>query len=256
MTQDLSTKVVAITGAGAGIGKACAIRFAKAGFNVLVTDLSESAADSTCKIIEDNGGNAVSFQADVSSEQDCHSFAEAALKTWGRIDTLVANAGVQDGGSLLEADESDWEKILGVNLKGAAWSCKAVLPNMIENQSGTIVINSSLNALFGNPGMAIYDMSKAGTLGLMRSLAVEYGGQGIRVNAVCPGATITDFHINRMAKEGISAEQLREMTKGYGLLGRAAEPVEIANVMYFLGSDESSFITGQAIVADGGFSVT
>jgi len=91
---------------------------------------------------------------------------------------------------------------------------------------------------------------------LMRSLAVEYGEQGIRVNAVCPGATITDFHINRVAKEGISAGQLREMTKGYGLLGRAAEPVEIANVMYFLGSDESSFITGQAIVADGGFSVT
>ena len=256
MTQDSSIKVVAITGAGAGIGKACAIRFAKAGFNVLVTDLSESAAHSTCKIIEDNGGNAVGCQADVSSEQDCHSFAETALKTWGRIDTLVANAGVQDGGSLLDADDSDWKKILGVNLKGAAWSCKAVLPNMIENQSGTIVINSSLNALFGNPGMAIYDMSKAGTLGLMRSLAVEYGGQGIRVNAVCPGATITDFHINRMAKEGVSAEQLREMTKGYGLLGRAAEPVEIANVMYFLGSDESSFITGQAIVADAGFSVT
>lgn len=256
MTQDSSIKVVVITGAGAGIGKACAIRFAKAGFNVLVTDLSESAADHTCKIIKDNGGNSVSCQADVSLEQNCHSFAETALKTWGRIDTLVANAGVQDGGSLLDADDSDWEKILGVNLKGAAWSCKAVLPNMIENQSGTIVINSSLNALFGNPGMAIYDMSKAGTLGLMRSLAVEYGNQGIRVNAVCPGATITDFHINRMAKERISVEKLRQMTKGYGLLGRAAEPVEIANVMYFLGSDESSFITGQAVVADGGFSVT
>jgi meso-butanediol dehydrogenase/(S,S)-butanediol dehydrogenase/diacetyl reductase len=256
MKQHQAKKVVIITGAGAGIGKACAVRFAKAGFNVLVTDLSESAAQSTCKIIEDNGGTAVACRADVSSEKDCHGFAETALKAWGRIDTLVANAGVQDGGSLLDADESDWEKILGVNLKGAAWSCKAVLPNMIENQSGTIVINSSLNALFGNPGMAIYDMSKAGTLGLMRSLAVEYGDQGIRVNAVCPGATITDFHINRMAKEGISAEQLREMTKGYGLLGRAAEPEEIANIMYFFGSDESSFITGQAIVADGGFSVT
>jgi 2-hydroxycyclohexanecarboxyl-CoA dehydrogenase len=222
----------------------------------LVADISGTAVDSTCKIIADNGGKAAGCQADVSSEKDCQTFAETALQTWGRIDTLVANAGVQDGGSLLDTNESDWEKILGINLKGAAYSCKAVLPNMIENQGGTIVINSSLNALFGNPGMAIYDMSKAGTLGLMRSLAVEYGDQGIRVNAVCPGATITDFHINRMAKEGISVEQLREMTKGYGLLGRAAEPVEIANVMYFLGSDESSFMTGQAIVADGGFSVT
>jgi 2-hydroxycyclohexanecarboxyl-CoA dehydrogenase len=256
MTQAPSAKVVVITGAGAGIGKACAMRFAKAGFNVLVADISGTAVDSTCKIIADNGGKAAGCQADVSSEKDCQTFAETALQNWGRIDTLVANAGVQDGGSLLDSNESDWEKILGINLKGAAYSCKAVLPNMIENQGGTIVINSSLNALFGNPGMAIYDMSKAGTLGLMRSLAVEYGDQGIRVNAVCPGATITDFHINRMAKEGISVEQLKEMTKGYGLLGRAAEPMEIANVMYFLGSDESSFMTGQAIVADGGFSVT
>jgi 2-hydroxycyclohexanecarboxyl-CoA dehydrogenase len=256
MEQGPSAKVVVITGAGAGIGKACAMRFANAGFNVLVADISGTAVDSTCKIIADNGGKAAGCQADVSSEKDCQTFAETALQTWGRIDTLVANAGVQDGGSLLDTNESDWEKILGINLKGAAYSCKAVLPNMIENQSGTIVINSSLNALFGNPGMAIYDMSKAGTLGLMRSLAVEYGDQGIRVNAVCPGATITDFHINRMAKEGISVEQLKEMTKGYGLLGRAAEPMEIANVMYFLGSDESSFMTGQAIVADGGFSVT
>ena len=256
MTQKSSMNVAVVTGAGAGIGKACAIRFARAGFNVLVTDLSESSAQSTCEIIESNGGNAVSQQADVSSEQDCQSFAETALGTWGRIDTLVANAGVQDGGSLLESTESDWEKILGVNLKGAAFSCKAVLPHMIDKQCGAIVINSSLNALFGNPGMAVYDMSKAGTLGLMRSLAVEHGKQGIRVNAICPGATITDFHINRMAKEGVSAAQLREMTKGYGLLGRAAEPEEIANIMYFLGSDDSSFITGQAIVADGGFSVT
>lgn len=256
MMQKSSVKVAIVTGAGAGIGKACAIRFARAGFDILVTDISETAARSTCELIEDNGGNAVACQADVSSEQDCRNFAATALKTWGRIDTLVANAGVQDGGSLLDTDESDWEKILGVNLKGTAFSCKAVLPGMIENHGGTIVINSSLNALFGNPGMAIYDMSKAGTLGLMRSLAVEHGKQGIRVNAICPGATITDFHINRMAKEGVSAGQLREMTKGYGLLGRAAEPEEIANIMYFLGSDESSFITGQAIVADGGFSVT
>jgi meso-butanediol dehydrogenase/(S,S)-butanediol dehydrogenase/diacetyl reductase len=104
--------------------------------------------------------------------------------------------------------------------------------------------------------MAIYDMSKAGALALMRNLAVEYGKHGIRVNAVCPGNTITDFHINNMAKKGISVEQLREMTRGYGLLDRAAEPEEIANIMYFLANDESSFITGQAIIADGGFSVT
>jgi len=256
MMQDHSAKVAIITGSGAGIGKACALRFAHAGFNVVVSDVSQATTDSTCKSIEDNGGKAITCQADVSSEKDCQSVSEAALSVWGRIDVLVANAGVQIGGSLLETDEADWEKILGVNLKGVAYSCKAVLPNMMENQSGAIVVNSSINALFGSAGMAIYDMSKAGTLALMRNLAVEYGKHGIRVNAVCPGNTITDFHINNMAKKGISVEQLREMTRGYGLLDRAAEPEEIANVMYFLASDESSFITGQAIIADGGFSVT
>ena len=249
-------KVAIITGSGAGIGKACAVRFAHAGINVVVADLSETAMKSTCKIIEDNGGNAIGCQADVSSEEDCRNVSETALRTWGRIDILVANAGVQIGGGLLEATEADWEKILGVNLKGVAYSCKAVLPSMIENQFGTIVINSSINALFGSAGMAIYDMSKAGTLGLMRSLAVEHGKHGIRVNAVCPGNTMTDFHINKMAEKGIAVEQLREMTRTYGLLGRAAEPEEIANIMYFLADDESSFITGQAIIADGGFSVT
>ncbi len=256
MMQDHSAKVAIITGSGAGIGKACALRFAKTGINVVVADLSETAIQSTCKIIEGNGDNAIGCQADVCSETDCRNVAETALMTWGRIDILVANAGVQIGGSLLETTEADWEKILGVNLKGVAYSCKSVLPNMIENQSGTIVINSSINALLGSAGMAIYDMSKAGTLGLMRNLAVEHGKHGIRVNAVCPGNTITDFHINKMAEKGIDVEQLRKMTKGYGLLDRAAEPEEIANIMYFLASDKSSFITGQAIIADGGFSVT
>ena len=254
--QDHAAKVAIITGSGAGIGKACALRFAHARINVVVTDISEVGIKSTCNLIEDSGGNVIACLADISSEKDCQSVAETAMRTWGRIDTLVANAGVQIGGSLLDASEEDWEKILGVNLKGVAYSCKSVLPDMIKNQSGTIVINSSINALFGSAGMAIYDMSKAGTLGLMRSLAVEHGKHGIRVNAVCPGNTITDFHINKMAEKGIDVEQLREMTKGYGLLGRAAEPEEIANIMYFLASDESSFITGQAIIADGGFSVT
>ena len=256
MNKDHSAKVAIVTGSAAGMGKASALRFAKAGMNVVVSDLSDAAIHSTCKLIEDNGGSALACRADVSVEAECQNLADMTLKTWGRIDTLVANAGVQIGGSLVESTEEDWEKILGVNLKGVAYSCKAVLPNMVENKSGTIVINSSINAFLGSVGMAIYDMSKAGTLAIMRNLAVEYGEHGIRVNAVCPGNTLTDFHINNMAKKGIDIEQLREMCRGYGLLDRAAEPEEIANIMYFLASDESSFITGQAIVADGGFSIT
>ena len=123
--------------------------------------------------------------------------------------------------------------MIAVNLKGVAHSCKSVLPAMREQQHGAIVIVSSVNALVGSAGMAMYDASKAAVLALMRNLAVENGKYGIRVNAVCPGATITDYHLQRAASKGISAQQLRENTQGYALLGRAAEPEEIAGCHIF-----------------------
>ena len=249
-------EVAIVTGAGSGIGRACALRFAQAGCAVVVADLNEEGALDTCSQIAKNGGAAIARVVDITSEDSCAAMAQSALDQWGRIDTLVANAGVQIGGSLLDATAEQWDTIWGVNSRGTANSCKAVLPAMLERARGAIVINSSINAVTGSAGMAIYDMSKAAVLALTRSLAVEYGGQGIRVNAVCPGNTITDFHINKMAQKGVSLEELREMTKGYALLQRAAEPSEIANAMYFLASDEASFITGQALCVDGGYSVT
>jgi meso-butanediol dehydrogenase/(S,S)-butanediol dehydrogenase/diacetyl reductase len=248
--------VVIITGAGAGIGRACALRFARAGCAVLSADLDETSAGDTRDQILQGGGQALALAIDVSDAGSCERMATTALDAWGRIDVLVANAGVQIGGNLLEATENDWETILGVNSKGVALCCRSVLPSMIAQARGSIVINSSINALRGSPGMAIYDMSKAAVLGLARSLAVEYGSRGIRVNAVCPGNTITDFHIKRMAEKGIDVDQIREMSSGYALLGRAAEPGEIANAVYFLASEEASFITGHTLCVDGGFSVT
>ena len=249
-------KVAVITGAGAGIGKACALQFAQENYRTVVADLSSQSVEQTCQIINDNNGIAAGFVGDISIEDTSNNINQLALEKWGRIDVLVANAGVQIGGGLLEAKEEDWDKILGVNLKGVAYSCKSILPAMIKQGKGAIVMISSVNALIGSAGMAIYDTSKAGVLALMRNLAVEHGKNGIRVNAICPGNTLTDFHINRMAEKGISIEQLQEMTKGYGLLGRAAEPVEIANAVYFLASEQASFITGQTLLVDGGFSVT
>jgi len=249
-------KVAIVTGAGSGIGRACALRFAQAGYAVVVADLSEEGALATCGQIAGGGGEAIAQVVDITSPDSCAAMAQSALDKWARIDALVANAGVQIGGSLLDATEEQWNTILGVNSRGTANSCKAVLPTMLERAQGAIVINSSINAVTGSAGMTIYDMSKAAVLALTRSLAVEYGVQGIRVNAVCPGNTITDFHINKMAQKGISLEELRDMTKGYALLQRAAEPAEIANAIYFLASEEASFITGQALCVDGGFSVT
>lgn len=251
-----STKVVIITGAGSGIGKASALRFSEAGYKVFVSDLNEESAVKTCQFIKEMGGEAKPQVTDVSDLGSCQSMAQAAFSAWGRVDALVANAGIQLGGSLLETEESDWDKIINVNLKGVAFSCKTVLPLMRESSEGSIVITSSVNAVRGKPGMAIYDMTKASVLGLMRNLAVEYGGEGIRVNAVCPGDTLTEFHIDKMKSQGITFEQIQEMTAGYALLGRAGKPSEIANAIHFLASDEASFITGQAICVDGGFTVT
>lgn len=249
-------RVAIITGAGSGIGRACALRFWRGGCAVVVSDVNEEGAQDTHDQILQGGGESICHVTDITEEQSCAALAQSALDRWGRIDILVANAGVQLGGNLLDATREEWETIMGVNSLGTAYSCKAVLPAMLEQRKGAMVITSSINAVTGSPGMPIYDMSKAAVLALMRSLAAEYGARGIRVNAVCPGNTLTDFHINRMAEQGISEEQIREMTQGYALLNRAAEPVEIANAIYFLASEEASFITGQALCVDGGYSVT
>ncbi|MCC7411414.1 MAG: SDR family oxidoreductase [Gammaproteobacteria bacterium] len=250
-----SPRVAVVTGAGAGIGRACALRFGREGYGVLAVDRAADDLAASADQLRAAGVDCLTVVADVSEAPACDAFAAAALERWGRIDVLVANAGVQTGGSLADAD-ADWNRILEVNVKGVARSCAAVLPAMRARGGGAIVMVSSINAVIGVRGMAIYDASKAGVLGMMRSLAVEHGDRGIRVNAVCPGATVTDFHERRAAARGITPAQLRDRTRGYGLLGRAAEPAEQAAVIYFLASDEAAFITGQAIVADGGYSLT
>ncbi len=249
-------KVAIITGGGAGIGRACALRFAGNGYRVVIVDLSEDAVAKTCQLVTDTGGTCTGLAGDISIEETSQTACREAISQWGGIDVMVANAGVQTGGGLLDTSEEDWDRILGVNLKGVAYSCKAVLPAMISQTCGSIVMISSINAISGSAGMAAYDASKTAVLGLMRNLAIDHGKHGIRVNAICPGNTLTDFHINRMAEKGINIEQLREMTRGYGLLDRAAEPPEIANAVYFLAGNEASFITGHTLVADGGYSIS
>ena len=249
-------RVALVTGAGSGIGKACAIHFAEAGYRVALADLDTSRIHAVAGILQSRCTASLELPLDVSDESACQAAAAQVVSTWGRIDVLVANAGVQIKGDLLATPAADWDRILAVNLNGAAWSCKAVIPAMLEQGSGSIVIVSSVNAVVGTTGMVAYDMSKAAVLGLTRSLATEYGPRGIRVNAVCPGNTLTDFHIDNMARKGFSADQVREMTKGYALLGRIAEPFEIANAIGFLAGEQASFITGQTLVVDGGFSVT
>jgi len=251
-----SEKVCVVTGGGAGIGRACVHRFSGEGYRVLLGDMSKEDGEKTLTEINDTGGEALFRHGDVSDDASCRDWAETALTQWGRIDTLVANAGARVYGSILDATDEEWEKILAVNLRGVARCCKAVLPVMIEQGSGSIVIISSANALVGRADMPLYDATKAAVLSLVRSLAVAHGKDGIRVNGICPGFTVTDFHERRADADGVSPEQLRNDNQGYALLGRPAEPREIASAVYFLAGEDAAMITGQTLMVDAGFSVT
>jgi len=249
-------RVAIVTGAGSGIGKACAIRLSQAGMRVVLTDLNAQRLEAVAAHISGLGGEVLHFVHDVADEVSGQQVVEQVTAKWQRVDVLVANAGVQISGSLLDTADDDWDKLLAVNLKGVAYCCKAVIPAMRSQGSGSIVLISSVNAIVGSAGMAVYDMSKAALLALARNLAVEFGTEGIRANAISPGNTLTEFHLDKMTEKGITLEQIQEMTKGYGLLGRVAQPEEIANAVHFLASDQASFITGHNLVVDGGFSIT
>jgi NAD(P)-dependent dehydrogenase (short-subunit alcohol dehydrogenase family) len=245
-----------VTGGAAGIGRACVEYFAARGYRTIAADIDASAAESAARAIAARTGQEVlGLACDVASAPDCRRVADEARARWGRIDALIGNAGVQTGGRLIDSTDADWDQLVAVNLKGLVNSCRAVLPAMIAQHDGRIVLVSSINALLSPPGMAIYDMTKTGVIGLMRSLAVDHGRDGVRVNAVCPGATMTDHHIRAAAARGQSEADLRKRTAGYGLLGRVAEPAEIAAAIHFLASDAASFVTGATLVVDGGFTI-
>ena len=223
---------------------------------MVTVDVDAARAVATAGAINAAGGSAMDVHGDISLAATSNMAAQAALDRWHRIDALVANAGIQASGRLLDMPEPEWQRVMAVNVDGVAHACRAMLPAMISRHAGSIVVISSVNALQGVPGMAAYDTSKSAVIGLARQLAVEHGADGIRVNVVCPGNTITDYHIERLAVRGIGVDQIREMTRGYGLLGRAAEPGEIAAGVYFLAGAEASFVTGQVLAVDGGFSIS
>ncbi len=246
-------RVAIITGGAAGIGRACAIRFAAEGMKIAIGDLSAEDGAQTMAALNEMGADVLFLPGTIADERFSKELASAALDRWGSIDVLVANAANRNFTPLRHASEQEWDDMLAVNLKGTAFSCKAVLPQMIAQQSGSIVLISSVHYQVGRSQMPIYDATKAGIVSLTKSLAVDHARDGIRANAVCPGFTITDFHLRKARAEGRSVDELKRSK--VGLLQRPAEPPEIAAAVYFLASDEASFITGQALMVDGGLSV-
>lgn len=246
-------QVAIITGGAAGIGRACAIRFAREGFSVVIGDVSPDDGAQTLEAVEEIGTGAVFESGTIADEVFCRRLADLAIEKWGRVDVLVANAANRNFSRLIDASEREWDEMLEVNLKGTAFSCKAVLPHMIRQRSGAIVLISSVHYQAGRKEMPIYDATKAGIVSMTKSLAVDHAADGVRVNAICPGLTITDFHIRKAIREGRSVDKLKQTR--VGALQRPADPSEIAAAVYFMASNEESFITGQALMVDGGFSI-
>jgi meso-butanediol dehydrogenase/(S,S)-butanediol dehydrogenase/diacetyl reductase len=235
----LKGKAALITGGSAGIGAAAAALFRKEGAKVMVVDRDVKGLR--------RAKGVATFAADVADAGAAKAAVQATLKAFGRLDILVNNAAMRNYSAVADATPQEWRQVLDVNLLGAAAYARAALPALRKSRKGSIVNVSSCYALTGRKGMAIYDASKAALIALTRTLAHEEAGRGIRVNAVCPGSTYTDFHRKRGLK--------RDARDDNSLAGRWAEPAEIAWPILWLASDEASFITGTVLPVDGGLHV-
>jgi 2-hydroxycyclohexanecarboxyl-CoA dehydrogenase len=253
----LAGKAALITGGGAGIGAATARLFCEEGAAVMLVDADAAALARTAKAIGETLAEArvVMFLADVADAALAVAAVQGALQSFGRLDVLVNNASMRNYAALADATPAEWQAVVGVNLVGAANYCSAALPALRNAGHGSIVNVSSCYAVAGRKGMGLYDATKAGMLALTRTLAFEEAAHGIRANAVCPGSTLTDFHVRRAKAAGKGIETLRQERQDTSLLGRWADPKEIAWPILWLASDEASFMTGATVMVDGGLSI-
>lgn len=254
----MSGRVGLVTGGGGGIGEATARLFAEEGGAVAIVDVDRGAADAAAAGIAAAvpGARVLPLAADVARETEARRAVEETVTRFGALHALVNVAGIRVYTPLAEATAEDWTRIVAVNVLATAFCAKAAVPSLRRAGDGTVVNVSSVFGVLGRAGMGQYDTTKAAVLGFTRALAVEEAPHGIRVNAVCPGGTITPYHIARAAQRGVSEETLRRArAHDNGLLGRWAEPREIAYPILFLSCPESSFVTGTTLLVDAGKSI-
>jgi meso-butanediol dehydrogenase/(S,S)-butanediol dehydrogenase/diacetyl reductase len=253
----LQGQLALITGAGSGIGAATARIFVQEGASVFLVDADAQGLERTRQTIVQATPEArvLCAQADVSDPVLAQEAVARCVKELGGLDILVNNAAMRNYSAAAQATAAEWHAIVGVNLVGITNYCHAALPHLRSTGYGRIVNVSSCYAVKGRKGMALYDATKAAQLALTRSLACEEAVHGVRVNAVCPGSTLTDFHVGRAQQAGKSVEQLKTERKDSSLLGRWASPEEIAWPILWMASSEGSFITGSTLVVDGGLHI-
>jgi len=243
----LANKVAIVTGSGSGIGKATALLFSREGAKVVIAEYNEESGLASLRVMKDNGGEALFTRTDVSQPEDVKAMVNAAVERYGRLDTIVNCAGIAlNEVSTTECNEEIFTRIINTNLKGVWLGMKYAIPEMIRGGSGTIVNFASIAALEGYNGLPAYSASKGGVISISRVAAIEFASKNIRVNCVAPGHISTPMFLNAWDEDGL--QRFINMSP----LRRLGEPEEVANVVLLLASDESSHITGQTIIVDGG----
>jgi NAD(P)-dependent dehydrogenase (short-subunit alcohol dehydrogenase family) len=250
MDRSFEGKVVLVTGAAGGIGRATAVAFGRRGARVVIADVADLAA--TAAEVRCAGAEVLAVTCDVSRDDDVRALVARAVERFGRLDCAYNNAGIEgEPAATHECSEENWDRTLAVNLKGV-WLClRHEIPQMLKQGGGTIVNCASVAGLVGIAGLPAYEASKHGVVGLTRTAALETVKQNIRINAVCPGAILTPMLERFMA----SSPEARATVVASEPIGRIGKPEEIAECVLWLCSDASSFVTGQALAADGGWTV-
>jgi NAD(P)-dependent dehydrogenase (short-subunit alcohol dehydrogenase family) len=252
MTGRLEGKVAVVTGGGSGFGRATGERFVREGARVHLVDREEDAVRAVAESI---GAGAVAHVADVSDSTAMEALASEVLAQETHVHVVFANAGIEGVGSAADLDEADWIRVIDVNLKGVWLSSKWFLPGMVAQGGGAVVNTASVGGLVGVPRIFPYAAAKGGVVAMTRQMGLDYAPHGIRVNAICPGTVITPLVERNWLAKGEDVDERRAAAAGAYPLGRVGVPEDVANAALFLASDEAAWITGHALVVDGGYTM-
>ena len=262
MGNRLEGKVAIVTGAGSigpgiGNGKASAIVYAREGARVMLVDRNLKAAEETKRLIDEEGGDCITFQADVTKSSDCKAMVDRCIQTFGRVDILHNNVGIMEPGGPVEASEESWDRVINVNLKSVFLTCKYVLPHMEKQNYGSIVNISSIAGIIAPYPSVSYTASKAGIIAFTRDIAIQYAKKGIRANSILPGLLNTPMVVASLAQSyGGDAAEMMKSRDAKCPTGKQGEAWDVAYAALFLASDEARYITATTLVVDGGITAS